>query len=132
MIPHSAGIELEAMSEAVEVYFPTCFQGGTVMAGYGLETCDDGNPDSGDGCNSNCILECGNAVVEGAETCDDGNRTDGDGCSSTCSLEDRFVECGRTGCSSQCGDAVVVGGLGGCESEGAIFPLGFLRFVKPG
>ena len=120
MIMESAGTDLEtlAQSETADVYFPTCLNDGIVMAGYGLETCDDGNTDPGDGCNSKCILECGNSVIDGSETCDDGNQTDGDGCASTCSLEHGFVECSRMGCSTQCGDGIVVGGRDGCESAG--------------
>ena len=49
------------------------------------ETCDDGNTDSDDGCDSNCtITACGNGVVTSGETCDDGNTTSGDGCDSNC------------------------------------------------
>jgi cysteine-rich repeat protein len=33
------------------------------------------------------VSTCGNHVVEGLETCDDGNTTSGDGCSSTCRVE---------------------------------------------
>jgi cysteine-rich repeat protein len=54
----------------------------------GLESCDDGNTMSGDGCTATCIIEfCGNNVTEGPEQCDDGNRFDGDGCSATCEIE---------------------------------------------
>jgi cysteine-rich repeat protein len=120
MIPASAGILLEMVSqhEAAEVYFPICLDGGTVMPGYGMETCDDGNTISGDGCNSKCILECGNNVVEGREACDDGNLNNGDGCSYDCMLEPGFLSCSRHGCTSICGDGITVGGLGGCESAG--------------
>ena len=51
------------------------------------ETCDDGNLDDGDGCDSSCLIEpiCGNNAVEGSEDCDDGNTADdGNGCSATC------------------------------------------------
>ena len=115
MIPHAAGVELAQLSETAEVFFPTCLDGGTVMAGYGIETCDDGNTDAGDGCNSQCILECGNNVIDGQETCDDGNRNSTDGCSDNCRLESGYTACSRAGCSSQCGDGVVVGKLNGCE-----------------
>ena len=119
MVPLSVGTELEALGTA-DIYFPTCLDGGTVMPGYGLETCDDGNTVSEDGCSSGCMIECGNNVINGQESCDDGNLEDGDGCSSACSLEPGFTECTRTGCSSQCGDGITVGGHDGCESAGRI------------
>jgi cysteine-rich repeat protein len=63
------------------------------------ETCDDGNAESGDGCNSTCHIECGweceidadseervcqhecgdGVMAVGPESCDDGNTEDGDG-----------------------------------------------------
>ncbi len=76
-----------------------------------LEACDDGNADSGDGCNSACAVEagygcnggsamtpdtcglgCGDSVLNATtEACDDGNAQSGDGCSSTCAVEAGFV-----------------------------------------
>lgn len=53
----------------------------------GLETCDDGNQVSGDGCSATCLTECGNGTLEGPETCDDGNLSSGDGCSILCRVE---------------------------------------------
>ncbi len=67
----------------------------------GLESCDDGNTDAGDGCDATCATEdgwdcplgaacseiCGDSLIVGDETCDDGNTVDGDGCSATCSIE---------------------------------------------
>lgn len=62
------------------------------------ESCDDGNTNNGDGCNSSCQPEggwscngasptvcqrCGDGVIQGTETCDDSNTASGDGCSST-------------------------------------------------
>jgi uncharacterized delta-60 repeat protein len=38
---------------------------------------------------NNCVV-CGDGVISGLETCDDGNTTSGDGCSSTCQLESGF------------------------------------------
>jgi cysteine-rich repeat protein len=69
----------------------------------GSEQCDDGNLDSGDGCDSDCQIEttqptCGNGVVEGDEECDDGNLQPGDGCDATCKKEtcgDGRVEAGE-------------------------------------
>lgn len=52
------------------------------------ESCEDGNFENGDGCNSLCILEyCGDGLVNTpSEQCDDGNFEGGDGCAS-CLLE---------------------------------------------
>jgi cysteine-rich repeat protein len=118
MIPNSAGNLLQIIykNEAAEVYFPTCLNGGTIMPGFGLEDCDDGNTASGDGCSSKCIVECGNNVVNEKETCDDGNLQKDDGCSSTCLLEPGFTECSAMGCTSECGDGITVGRREGCDS----------------
>jgi len=52
------------------------------------EQCDDGNIQSGDGCNSTCGTErCGNGVRDFREQCDDGNTISGDGCRANCTLE---------------------------------------------
>jgi cysteine-rich repeat protein len=52
------------------------------------EECDDGNTNSSDGCNNECLLEiptdCGDGTVNPTEICDDGNSVDGDGCDSNC------------------------------------------------
>jgi len=67
----------------------------------GTETCDDGSPFDGQGCNENCIgirtgykcIEgtpfkcspiCGDGIVIGNEFCDDGDLVDLTGCSSDC------------------------------------------------
>ena len=80
----------------------------------GLEECDDGNAEDGDGCSSECMIEvgyscthyavppypcgtyadvcrpvCGDGLLLGSEVddagyCDDGNLVSGDGCSSGC------------------------------------------------
>ncbi len=88
------------------------------------ESCDDGNSASGDGCDANCQLECGNGQVDSGEGCDDGNLLDGDGCDSNCSntcgngiISNAAEECddgnntpgdgcGST-CLSECGNSVV-------------------------
>ncbi len=68
----------------------------------GLEDCDDGNAEVGDGCTPDCILEpdcidgtcsavCGDAVLQLGESCDDGNAFSGDGCSSLCAEEAGFI-----------------------------------------
>jgi uncharacterized delta-60 repeat protein len=52
------------------------------------ETCDDGNPTNGDGCDNNCTLTaCGNHITTAGEACDDGNGVNGDGCRTNCTLE---------------------------------------------
>lgn len=64
-----------------------------------IETCDDGNTTSGDGCDAACLKEigwdcpnagdpcvpiCGDALVVGPEVCDDGNTAPDDCCSPDC------------------------------------------------
>ena len=69
----------------------------------GLEQCDDGNTEDGDGCSYDCMIEdgwdceglftsicskhCGNGQLDGSEQCDDGNVFNNDGCSSDCQIE---------------------------------------------
>jgi len=68
----------------------------------GMEACDDGNLNVGDGCNATCNVEmgyacsgmpsvcgpvCGDGTKLGNEACDDGNLNSGDCCSSACALE---------------------------------------------
>jgi uncharacterized protein (TIGR03382 family) len=53
----------------------------------GLESCDDNNTMSNDGCSSMCVTEsCGDGVVQMSEQCDDTNANEGDGCSTACVL----------------------------------------------
>ncbi|GMV38354.1 MAG: hypothetical protein AMXMBFR64_00700 [Myxococcales bacterium] len=58
------------------------------------EVCDDGNNDSGDGCNASCTSneECGNGFVDPGEACDDGNELSDDGCNASCTSNE---ECGN-------------------------------------
>ena len=51
-----------------------------------MESCDDGNNVSGDGCSATCRYEarCGDGHVDPGEVCDDGNNRSGDGCRSDC------------------------------------------------
>jgi cysteine-rich repeat protein len=82
---------------------------GRTGTGYDLEGCDDGNTQSGDGCDASCNPEpgwfcsndgrpCVHACGDGSvffpgpgsayyETCDDGNTQSGDGCSAVCQQE---------------------------------------------
>ena len=104
------------------------------------EVCDDGNTQSGDGCDVSCVIEpgwscvaeglpcfttCGDGVRSGLEACDDSNREDGDGCSATCELEasaevctdavdndgDGLADCEDTDCLAACAVEVCVGGI---------------------
>jgi fibro-slime domain-containing protein len=93
------------------------------------EGCDDGNNSAGDGCSARCQIEqgfkcsgtpsvcvatvCGDKVKEGAESCDDGNALPFDGCSASCQLE---PNCSATGgCTSSCGDGIVLGANEQCD-----------------
>jgi cysteine-rich repeat protein len=79
-------------------------------AGF-VEECDDGDLESGDGCDANCrITACGNGIETAGEACDDGNAIPGDGCSPSCEIEvdcgdaidndgDGFVDVADPGCS---------------------------------
>ncbi len=86
------------------------------------EQCDDGNTTASDGCSLKCKIElgfkcegdksvctptvCGDDVVEGVEGCDDGNVDPFDGCNALCQTE---PTCGASGCTSECGDGLVLG-----------------------
>ena len=64
---------------------PTCGDGTHAI---GCEACDDGDLDSGDGCDANCtITGCSNGIITTGEGCDDGNAWSGDGCSYKCNVE---------------------------------------------
>jgi len=100
------------------------------------EVCDDGNINSGDGCDSNCtVTACGNGVVTAGEGCDDGDADNTDECVITnvggvpgptncvvASCGDGFT-CSATTCTSgrnhgpeQCDDTNAVDG-DGCDSN---------------
>lgn len=79
----------------VTVVINTCGDGFIL----GLEACDDGNDDDGDGCSALCAVEagwtcngepttctpiCGDGLVVGDEPCDDDNPDDTDGCTTEC------------------------------------------------
>jgi cysteine-rich repeat protein len=94
------------------------------------EVCDDGNLNTGDGCDAACLLEvgepctgdtdcatnrcnmaampavcappvgCGNGTLEAGEACDDGNNMNGDGCTSACEIEDGNPCTANAECSS--------------------------------
>ena len=72
------------------------------------ETCDDGNTEDGDGCDSNCQpTGCGNGVVTDGEACDDGNTDDSDCCTSSCTVNAAGACCGngRVDDQEECDDA---------------------------
>ncbi len=85
------------------------------------EECDDGNTDSGDGCDENCKVEipddCGDNVFDPdiGEECDDGGNEAGDGCGPGCWIEgcgNNYLDPGEAcednnnidgdGCSADC------------------------------
>jgi cysteine-rich repeat protein len=73
------------------------------------EACDDGDLQSGDGCDANCTpTACGNGVVTTGESCDDGNTTAGDGCRSDCTSE--VCGDGITDPGEQCDDGNTTSG----------------------
>jgi len=58
------------------------------------EECDDGDGDSGDGCDANCTAtRCGNGVVTAGEQCDDGGTRAGDCCDAACQREPDGTAC---------------------------------------
>ena len=93
--------------------------GGNARCGNGKlepsEFCDDGNEDSGDGCQDDCLTveddylcvsegnpcqrlsTCGNGIIEGQEACDDGNTDSDDGCSSACKEIEQNFSCFKPG-----------------------------------
>ena len=114
-----------------DVCSPICGDG--LRLGLELDPggCDDGSTNVGDGCDSQCKVECGwtctasvctslcgdGIRATGAEECDDGNQVDGDGCDSQCHVElgwkcepyVRTAVCGIDQCSEVCGDGYTVG-----------------------
>ncbi|MEM6274084.1 MAG: myxococcus cysteine-rich repeat containing protein [Myxococcota bacterium] len=93
----------------------------------GQESCDDGNPNSGDGCSASCAVEpgfmcigdtpsvcstvCGDGLVRADEACDDGNRLANDGCSASCEVEAGFScdSAEPSVCAAGCGDGLIAG-----------------------
>lgn len=108
-----------------------CGDGRNFYKSYGVDSCDDGNTDDGDGCDSDCQVEfgyecaggtyddqdicheiCGDGYrMSGEFDCDDGNSDDGDGCSSGCQIEVGFICTGGSTthydtCYEECGDGL--------------------------
>ena len=53
----------------------------------GIEECDDGGLEPGDGCSAQCRDEgCGDGIVDPGEECDDRNAIDTDRCSNLCTV----------------------------------------------
>lgn len=97
------------------------------------ELCDDGDLQSGDGCDANCTpTACGNGVVTGSEACDDGNTTAGDGCRGDCTVEacgDGVVDPGEqcddgNGADGDCCSATCTAEDGGPCSDGNLCTTG--------
>jgi fibro-slime domain-containing protein len=103
-----------------DVRVPRCGDGVV----FGVEVCDDGNTEPGDGCDSTCQIEpgwacpvqgdacraafCGDSVLAGAERCDDGNLRVGDGCDDQCRPEPGY-NCpvvGEDCVPAACGDGI--------------------------
>jgi cysteine-rich repeat protein len=84
----------------------------------GMETCDDGNTVSGDGCSANCLIEdCGDGILTpDTEECDNDGANDDDpavnGCSTTCTCNAETCGDGVLGCSEQCDDGNTADGDG--------------------
>lgn len=101
--------------------------GDGVVDTAGGETCDDGTPGGGKGCDAQCQVQpgyacpteggacvaarCGDGLLAGDEVCDDGNADAGDGCDGSCELERGFA-CptpGQPCIPIECGDARIEG-----------------------
>ena len=89
---------------------------GDNLLGEGVEECDDGNLDDGDGCDANCEIEpgCGNGQIDDGEACDDGNLDNGDGCDDACQFE-IFCGNGNVDEGEECDDGNIEVG-DGCDA----------------
>ena len=61
---------------------------------------------------SACVSACGNRVLEPGETCDDGDTDTGDGCDASCGIENGFTcdtEVAPSVCTPVCGDGLIRG-----------------------
>ena len=96
----------------------TCGNG---MADPG-ETCDDGDLDDCDGCDSNCTPSgaCGNGITCAPEQCDDGNTLAGDCCGATCAFEAAALPCDD---GDACTNGDACNGMGACASSAAPAPI---------
>ena len=117
MSPASVAAAVTSSTNRAERTSSGCGNGVTTSG----EQCDDGDLQSGDGCDSNCTpTGCGNGIATAGEGCDDGNPTNTDACLITCALAtcgDGFVRSDtapnacRSNClDAHCGDDVVDGG----------------------
>jgi cysteine-rich repeat protein len=106
---------------------------GTLVPADGGDN-DAGQPDAG------VTGICGNGIVEGLEACDDGNQEEGDGCISGCTISADYICWGRLSiCDTSDNIAWVVQNDGGTlpdggytEIEDAIASEKPTIFIKPG
>ncbi len=103
----------------------------------GLQACDDGNDDDGDGCSSTCAIEagftcddnepsecvrnCGNGARDEGESCDDSGSVSSDGCDATCAVETSTHACARF--PSRCevfADVAVIDDSSACPGAGTV------------
>jgi cysteine-rich repeat protein len=114
--PKNGGAACGALEDTQPCFIKHCEKCGDSKV-VGIEACDDGNLEPGDGCDEYCSIEptwscfggstasastceqCGNGVIVGTEECDDGNQVDDDGCSKDCLVQPGFV---CTGTPSKC------------------------------
>ncbi|MCC6623360.1 MAG: DUF4215 domain-containing protein [Deltaproteobacteria bacterium] len=93
----------------------------------GVEACDDGGADPGDGCDAGCAVEdgwtcsdvpdatsacaeiCGDGRIVGDEACDDRNTNEHDGCAPDCGAIEHGWDCeGEPSvCATTCGDSLI-------------------------
>ena len=99
------GFECFKMAVGPDKCITLCGDGDII---YGVEACDDGNTQPGDGCSDTCEIEegyfciidpikflsvceprCGDGLLRYPETCDDGNALSDDGCNQYCEVAER-------------------------------------------
>src|SRR5690349_2932119 len=96
--------EGEQAPVGTQVDLPPAERCGDGMVRAGVEECDDGNAEDGDGCTGACVAaRCGDGLVRaGVEECDDGNVDDTDACTAACAI-------------ARCGDGIVRTGVEECD-----------------
>ena len=123
LMTDSEGVDTDVSATEVDTTGVLMVCGNGVVEG--LEACDDGNQDAGDGCELDCTLTpvCGNGVLENGEVCDDGNTEDADECSADCLVATPLQVCGNGVVEGleACDDGNDVGG-DGCEVDCTLTP----------